>query len=114
MLERLSLRLRVFLIFAAWRLGAIALVAGGLGLATAGCPIRTAQGFVQAGVIAGFGALGLVAWVWYLFDLNVAKPIDRLPGRPARPRPCRCDRTRWTRRSPAIWATLPPPPPPPP
>jgi DNA polymerase III subunit epsilon len=38
------------------------------------------QGFVQAGVLAGFAALGLVAAVWYLFDLNVAKPIDTLSG----------------------------------
>lgn len=36
--------------------------------------------FVQVGTIAGFLILGLVAWLWYLFDLNVAKPIDTLAG----------------------------------
>jgi DNA polymerase-3 subunit epsilon len=31
-------------------------------------------------VVAGFVTLGLVAWVWYLFDINVARPIDVLAG----------------------------------
>jgi DNA polymerase-3 subunit epsilon len=81
MLTRLSLRLRVFLIFAGLA-GAI-LAATGLGLwlgySRLGDP-GAAQGFVQAGVLAGFAALGLVATVWYLFDLNVAKPIETLAG----------------------------------
>jgi DNA polymerase-3 subunit epsilon len=81
MLTRLSLRLRVFLIFAG--LAAAVIIATGLGLwlgySRLGSP-DTAQGFVQAGVLAGFAALGLVAGVWYLFDLNVAKPIETLSG----------------------------------
>lgn len=81
MLSRLSLRLRVFLIFAG--LAAAILVATGLGLwlgySRLGQP-GVGQGFVQAGVLAGFAALGLVAAVWYLFDLNVAKPIETLSG----------------------------------
>lgn len=81
MLTGLSLRLRVFLIFAG--LAAAILAATGLGLwlgySRLGQP-GVGQGFVQAGVLAGFAALGLVATVWYLFDLNVAKPIETLSG----------------------------------
>ncbi|MFN3993079.1 MAG: exonuclease domain-containing protein [Tabrizicola flagellatus] len=81
MLTRLSLRLRVFLIFAG--LAAAILAATGIGLwlgySRLGQP-GVGQGFVQAGVLAGFAALGLVAAVWYLFDLNVAKPIETLAG----------------------------------
>ena len=81
MLTGLSLRLRVFLIFAG--LAAAILIATGLGLwlgySRLGQP-GVGQGFVQAGVLAGFAALGLVAGVWYLFDLNVAKPIETLAG----------------------------------
>lgn len=81
MLTGLSLRLRVFLIFAG--LAAAILAATGIGLwlgySRLGQP-GVGQGFVQAGVLAGFAALGLVATVWYLFDLNVAKPIETLSG----------------------------------
>jgi DNA polymerase III subunit epsilon len=81
MLERLSLRLRVFLIFAALGLGAIALVAGGLAAGYSRLPDPdSAAALVQAGVIAGFGILGIVTLTWYLFDLNVAKPITGLAG----------------------------------
>jgi DNA polymerase-3 subunit epsilon len=81
MLTRLSLRLRVFLIFAG--LAAAILVATGVGLWLGYSRLDlpgAGQGFVQAGVLAGFAALGLVAAVWYLFDLNVAKPIETLSG----------------------------------
>ena len=79
MLARLSLRVRVFLFFAALGLGA--LVALGVGLSLGYRRLATAESlpaFVQGGVFAGFAILGLVAWVWYLFDSNVAKPIDIL------------------------------------
>ena len=81
MLARLSLRVRVFLFFAALGLGA--LVALGDGLSLGYRRLATAESlpaFVQGGVFAGFAILGLVAWVWYLFDSNVAKPIDILSG----------------------------------
>jgi DNA polymerase-3 subunit epsilon len=81
MLTRLSLRLRVFLIFAC--LAGAALLAVGLGLwlgyRRLGSP-ETLQAFVQGGTLAGFAILGLVTGVWYLFDLNVAKPIETLAG----------------------------------
>ena len=81
MLTHLSLRLRVFLIFAG--LAAAILLATGVGLWLGYSRLDlpgVGQGFIQAGVLAGFAALGLVAAVWYLFDLNVAKPIETLSG----------------------------------
>ncbi|MFN6926169.1 MAG: exonuclease domain-containing protein [Tabrizicola sp.] len=81
MLTRLSLRLRIFLIFAGLAGAIVVATAVGLwlGYSRLGDP-SAAQGFVQAGVLAGFAAVGLVASVWYLFDLNVAKPIETLSG----------------------------------
>lgn len=81
MLTRLSLRLRVFLIFGGLAVAVIVATALGLwlGYSRLADP-AAAQGFVQAGLLAGFATLGLVAGVWYLFDLNVAKPIDTLSG----------------------------------
>ena len=81
MLARLSLRVRMFLFFAALALGAIGAVGVGLwlGYRRLGDP-ETLGAFVQGGTVGGFAILGLTAWVWYLFDANVAKPIDTLSG----------------------------------
>lgn len=81
MIERLGLRLRIFLFFAALAAGTAAAIAGGLwlGYARLGDPAAL-PGFVQAGAVAGFAALGLVAWIWFLFDLNVARAIDGIAG----------------------------------
>ena len=35
---------------------------------------------MQGGIIGSFGVVGLTAAVWYLFDVNVSKPIDQLAG----------------------------------
>lgn len=81
MLDRLSLRLRIFLFFAALALGGLGALAGGLwlGYRRLGSP-ETLNAFVQGGAVAGFVLLGIVTWVWYLFDVNVARAIDRLAG----------------------------------
>lgn len=83
MVERLGLRLRIALFFALLALGAGVLIGlalwwaghrGGASLAGLG-PVM-----VQAGVVAGLAVMGLVVWVWYLFDMHVARAIDRLAG----------------------------------
>ncbi|MFI0474789.1 PolC-type DNA polymerase III [Paracoccus jiaweipingae] len=89
--DRLSLRLRVFLIFAGLALGVLAVIGAGLyaaadRLASSGVAFlgQAAPGSVDAlalaAVIGCFGALGLIVWVWYLFDHHVARPIETLAG----------------------------------
>ena len=83
MVERLGLRLRIALFFALLALGAVALIALGLWVAgrrVAPAPEGMAAVLLQAGVLAGLGVAALVVWVWYLFDMNVARAIDRLAG----------------------------------
>lgn len=82
----LSLRLRVFLIFAALAAGLLtAILAGALAarmmLLDAGAPPPgLTDALVMMALIAGFGATGLTALVWYLFDIHVARPIETLAG----------------------------------
>lgn len=79
--EKLSLRLRIFLFFALIGLGGAAVLAAGLWFGfrrfDAASP---ATAFWVAGIVGGLGILGLAAWVWLLFDENVAKPILKLAG----------------------------------
>ncbi|ATG47914.1 DNA polymerase III subunit epsilon [Celeribacter ethanolicus] len=80
-LEHWSLRLRVFLFFAFLAVVAISGEAVGLYLGFTRMDDPAALGgFVFAGVIAGFATLAVVAWVWFLFDEHVARPIQRLAG----------------------------------
>lgn len=76
-MQRLSLRLRVFLMFAGLGLGAVAAAALGLWLGHRQGG-GAASPFLTAGIVAGFGILGLTAGIWLLFDENVAKPVERL------------------------------------
>jgi len=80
-LTRLSLRTRVFLFFAALALGNLAALVAGLwfGYSRIADP-QLLNAMVIGGAVAGFVILGLIAWVWFLFDENVAKPIERLSG----------------------------------
>ncbi|AJE48618.1 3'-5' exonuclease [Celeribacter indicus] len=80
-IEHWSLRLRVFLFFA---LLAVAAIAGELtGLYLGFTRMRdpaALDGFLFAGIIAVFVTLGIVVWIWLLFDEHVARPIQRLAG----------------------------------
>lgn len=83
MLDRLGLRLRIFLFFAALATGSVAALATGLwlGLRRLGPEMAAPEivsAFVQAGLIAGFAMLGLAAWVWLMFDTHVARALDGL------------------------------------
>ena len=75
--DRLSLRLRMALFFAALAAGGIAALALGLwlGWRRAGGPV---DGYVIAGVVGTFGIAGLAAWVALLFDQHVARPVEGL------------------------------------
>lgn len=79
MVHRLSLRLRVFLFFALVAFGGVAAVIGALwlGYARLGDP-GALSAFITSGAVAAFVILGLVAWVWTLFDENVAKAVEKL------------------------------------
>lgn len=81
MFDRLSLRIRIFIFFAFLAAGGIAAIAAGLwlGYARLGDP-AVLPALVTGGVVAAFLLLGLVAWVWLMFDENVAKAIERLAG----------------------------------
>ncbi|MCZ0964425.1 3'-5' exonuclease [Paracoccus benzoatiresistens] len=86
MLTRLSLRLRVLLIFAGLAGGVLGLLALGLwvsgqSLSDKGVgAVAIVDGLVPAALIAGLGALAIIAWLWFLFDRNVARPIELLAG----------------------------------
>ncbi len=79
--QRLSLRLRVLLFFAALLLGGWAAIGAGVALAlrqSADAAALVQPALVSAGLVAGFLLAGLVAWVWFLFDEHVARAIERL------------------------------------
>ncbi|MEM8554921.1 MAG: exonuclease domain-containing protein [Pseudomonadota bacterium] len=77
MLTNLSLRLRVFLFFCLLACGSLGLIVGGLFLGMSRLdPNEPMSAFVMAGLVAGFGTLGLVVFVWRLFDENVARAIE--------------------------------------
>ncbi len=75
----LSLRLRIFLFFLFLAVGGTAIVGAALFAGyRRSIGGSDAAGFVLAGILSGFGLLGLTAGIWLLFDENVAKPIERL------------------------------------
>lgn len=82
--ESLSLRFRIFLFFALIGLGGTALIGGGSWLAWSRiAPLAGPEAvphLVLGGGLAAFGLLVLTAWVWQLFDQNVARPIQLLSG----------------------------------
>lgn len=77
MIARLSLRQRFALFFCALFLGGLVALVGGLWLGH-GRAGGAVDGYVVGGVVAAFGLLGVTAWIAFLFDENVAKPIVAL------------------------------------
>ena len=86
MLTGLSLRTRVLLIFAGLAAGVLGLVALGLWISGQSLLDRGVEAgaivdsLVWTALIAGFGSLAIAACVWFLFDRNVARPIELLAG----------------------------------
>ncbi|MCT8161985.1 exonuclease domain-containing protein [Pseudoruegeria sp. SHC-113] len=78
-MERLSLRLRIFLFFALVGLGGAAAVIGALawGYTRLGDPAALSA-FITSGLVACFVILGMSAGIWLLFDEHVAKAVERL------------------------------------
>lgn len=79
MLDRLRLRIRILLFFAVLGAGAVLAMigAGWLVLSRSGQSDLTGP-MLQAGILAGFLIVFLVAGIWYLFDANIAHAIDAL------------------------------------
>lgn len=79
MLTRLSLRMRVFLFFCLLAVGGAVIAAAALytGWARASTLLPIGP-FVTVFILFGFLNTGLVAMVWFLFDENIAKPINAL------------------------------------
>ncbi|MGY6570797.1 MAG: hypothetical protein ACXIVE_17540, partial [Salinarimonas sp.] len=82
--RRFSLRLRVFAMFAFVAAGALAALAIALGFGYARLPTGLQAdtdlraGFMQVAILGGFLILGLVAWIWWLFDQHVAGAVEKL------------------------------------
>lgn len=81
MFDHLSLRLRIFLLFALIALGGSALVIGGLiiGFLRLDSP-PALSAFVIAGLIGVAAVIALTTWVWTLFDEHVARPVEKIAG----------------------------------
>lgn len=78
-MERLSLRLRIGLFFTLIALGGGFVVAMSIWVGYGRIEAAGASAaFWSAGIMAMLGLAGLVTGIWFLFDENVAKPIDAL------------------------------------
>lgn len=83
---RVNLRLRVLLVFAGFVIAILAAIGlalwtGASGLLGNGvAPGQIRDPVLQAGVIAGFVVLALIAALWFLFDRHLVRPIDGLAG----------------------------------
>lgn len=78
MFDRLSLRLRIFLFFAFIAACVPAFIGTGLWFAAQRLDGNPVPPLVLFGGGATFALVGVVVWVWQLFDLNVAKPIQSM------------------------------------
>lgn len=78
LVEKFSLRFRIFLFFALIVLGALAIIVGAMMLAAQRIGDDATPPLVLFGGAAVFAICGLTLWVWLKFDENVAIPIERL------------------------------------
>lgn len=78
MFTRVSLRIRILLFFCLLAVGGILLAAGAMAMGWWRAEDAPRGPFITAFVTFLFLNTGLVAAIWYLFDKNVAKPIDKL------------------------------------
>lgn len=78
MLSDLSLRLRIFLFFALIAAAVPVVLGVTLTLAAYRLEGDPVPPLVLFGGLAGFALVGLITWVWQLFDVNVARPILEL------------------------------------
>ncbi|MEP2781739.1 MAG: exonuclease domain-containing protein [Pseudoruegeria sp.] len=81
MLEKLPLRIRIFLFFALLGLGGCVAVLGAswFGYNRLGDP-AAASAFITSSLLACFILLVMSAGIWLLFDEHVAKAVERLAG----------------------------------
>ena len=75
-----SLRLRVFLLFAALAASVLAALVLALVWGASKAQGPTGEGFVIAGIAAGFTITGLIAALWVVVDRHIATPIERIAG----------------------------------
>ncbi|MCU7807188.1 MAG: 3'-5' exonuclease, partial [Candidatus Thiodiazotropha sp. (ex Semelilucina semeliformis)] len=78
MVEKWSLRFRVFLFFALISLMVPALLGSALWVAAGRIGVESVPHLVLWGGGAGFAIIGVVLWVWLKFDENVVAPINTL------------------------------------
>lgn len=78
MLDRLSLRVRIFLFFALVALAVPIVLGGGLWLIAPRLEGNPTPHLVLFGLGTGLALVAVVAWVWQQFDQNVAVPIQAL------------------------------------
>ena len=78
MIEKWSLRFRVFLFFALISLMVPVLLGSALWFAAGRIGPESVPHLVLWGGAAGFALIGLVLWVWLKFDENVVAPINTL------------------------------------
>lgn len=72
-----TLRLRILALFAG--LAVCVLLVAGLAMAVLALG-ASSDALIQAGMIVGFGVIGVVTALWWLFDQHLARPLERLAG----------------------------------
>ncbi|HOV04760.1 MAG TPA: hypothetical protein PLG99_10155, partial [Kaistiaceae bacterium] len=78
MIDKWSLRFRIFLFFALIAAGAVAAIAVGAYFAAARIGAEAIPHLVLTSGTAAFAIVGLVIWVWLKFDDNVSRPITAI------------------------------------